>query len=119
MDGNESLSIDDGYMLFRQEGLFTENMELMRDIRRQGKLCDVTIIIEVGSLFPLIQLNDQGRMKALDKRAGDLTEHWENVWKSKQGNKIIKFSFKIKALGRFTRNNIKLYSRTTHSRPIA
>lgn len=46
MDGPESLSIDDGYVLFRQEDLFSDNLPVMREIRRQGKLCDVTIKVE-------------------------------------------------------------------------
>lgn len=37
--------MDDGYVLFKQE-LFEENLPIMREIRRQGKLCDVTIKVE-------------------------------------------------------------------------
>lgn len=46
MDWSESLSIDDGYVLFKQEDLFLENLPQMREIRRQGKLCDVKIIVD-------------------------------------------------------------------------
>lgn len=46
MDGPESLSIDDGYVLFKQADLFVENVHTIREIRRQGKLCDVTIKVD-------------------------------------------------------------------------
>lgn len=41
-----SLSIDEDYVLFKQEDLFAENLPQMREIRRQGKLCDVTIRVD-------------------------------------------------------------------------
>lgn len=43
MDGNEKGSTDDKYVLFKQDDLFSESFPLMREIRRQGKLCDVTL----------------------------------------------------------------------------
>lgn len=43
MDGNETSYIDDGYVLFEQEELFGESFPLMREIRRMGFLCDVTL----------------------------------------------------------------------------
>lgn len=41
-----SPNLDEGYVLFKQEDLFVENLPQMREIRRQGKLCDVTIKVE-------------------------------------------------------------------------
>lgn len=40
--------MDEGYVIFKQE-LFEENLPIMREIRRQGKLCDVTIMVEKQS----------------------------------------------------------------------
>lgn len=44
MDWSESLSIDDGYVLFKQDDLFVENP--FAEIRRQGKLCDIIITVD-------------------------------------------------------------------------
>lgn len=34
---------DDRYVIFKQDDLFSESFPLMKEIRRQGKLCDVTL----------------------------------------------------------------------------
>lgn len=34
---------DDKYVIFKQDDLFSESFPLMKEIRRQGKLCDVTL----------------------------------------------------------------------------
>uniref|UniRef100_A0A1L8DM91 Kelch-like protein diablo n=1 Tax=Nyssomyia neivai TaxID=330878 RepID=A0A1L8DM91_9DIPT len=46
MDGNENRNGDERYVLYKQEDLFSESFPLMREIRRQGKLCDVTLKVE-------------------------------------------------------------------------
>lgn len=37
---------DEKYVLFKQEDLFAESFPLMKEIRRQGKLCDVTLKVK-------------------------------------------------------------------------
>ncbi|XP_037923968.1 kelch-like protein 18 isoform X1 [Hermetia illucens] len=37
---------DEKYVLFKQDDLFVESFPLMKEIRRQGKLCDVTLKVE-------------------------------------------------------------------------
>lgn len=41
--GNE----DERYVIFKQEDLFAESFPLMKEIRRQGKLCDVTLKVKI------------------------------------------------------------------------
>lgn len=38
---------DDKYVIFKQDDLFAESFPLMKEIRRQGKLCDVTLKVFV------------------------------------------------------------------------
>lgn len=40
---------DDKYVIFKQDDLFAESFPLMKEIRRQGKLCDVTLKVEEQS----------------------------------------------------------------------
>lgn len=42
-DGFFGNCIDDKYVLFKQNKLFADSFPLMKEIRRQGKLCDVTL----------------------------------------------------------------------------
>lgn len=42
MDLSESAEADK-CVLFKQDDLFTESFPLMKEIRRQGKMCDVTL----------------------------------------------------------------------------
>lgn len=44
---------DDRYVIFKQDDLFAESFPLMKEIRRQGKLCDVTLKVNC-SLFCFI-----------------------------------------------------------------
>uniref|UniRef100_U5EHJ6 Kelch-like protein diablo n=1 Tax=Corethrella appendiculata TaxID=1370023 RepID=U5EHJ6_9DIPT len=46
MDSSDLNSEDERFVLFKQEDLFSESFPLMKEIRRQGKLCDVTLKIE-------------------------------------------------------------------------
>ena len=39
----DPVSNDEKYALFKQTDLFSESFPLMKEIRRQGKLCDVTL----------------------------------------------------------------------------
>lgn len=55
MDGNENRNGDERYVLYKQEDLFSESFPLMREIRRQGKLCDVTLKVKlVWAVFPVL-----------------------------------------------------------------
>lgn len=49
MDTSCELSSGDesSYELFKQDTLFAESFPLMKEIRRQGKLCDVTLKVSV------------------------------------------------------------------------
>lgn len=48
MDITESsLADDDKYVLFKQDDLFSEGFPVMKEIRRQGKLCDVTLRVSL------------------------------------------------------------------------
>lgn len=38
---------DEKYVLFKQDDLFVESFPLMKEIRRQGKLCDVTLKVSL------------------------------------------------------------------------
>ncbi|KFB47186.1 hypothetical protein ZHAS_00015209 [Anopheles sinensis] len=40
---------DNSYMYFRQEGLFANSFPKMKEIRRMGKLCDVTLKVDSHS----------------------------------------------------------------------
>lgn len=42
---------DDKYVLFKQDDLFAESFPLMKEIRRQGKLCDVTLKVRIKFYF--------------------------------------------------------------------
>lgn len=46
MELNENSPDDEKYVLFKQDDLFSESFPLMKEIRRQGKLCDVTLKVE-------------------------------------------------------------------------
>lgn len=44
MDFRDLNGIDsDKYVIFKQDDLHSESFPLMKEIRRQGKLCDVTL----------------------------------------------------------------------------
>lgn len=43
MDSKENSIDTDSYVIFKQDDLPTESFPLMKEIRRQGKLCDVTL----------------------------------------------------------------------------
>lgn len=48
MDFSEIGGIDtDKYVIFKQDDLHSESFPLMKEIRRQGKLCDVTLKVRV------------------------------------------------------------------------
>lgn len=49
---------DEDYHIFKQEDLFSEALPIMKEIRRQGKLCDVKL--NVGIFF-LIDFNMGGK----------------------------------------------------------
>lgn len=54
MDLKDSMAgIDDGkYVIYKQEDLFSESFPVMKEIRRQGKLCDVTLkVIRFDPLY--------------------------------------------------------------------
>lgn len=75
MDLKDSMAgIDDGkYVIYKQDDLFSESFPVMKEIRRQGKLCDVTLKV-IRYLFletfiqkrknlilyvPVVQIEDQ------------------------------------------------------------
>ena len=37
---------DEKYVIFKQDDLFAESFPLMKEIRRNGKLCDVTLKVK-------------------------------------------------------------------------
>lgn len=45
---------DDKYVIFKQDDLFAESFPLMKEIRRQGKLCDVTLNVNKSFPIPII-----------------------------------------------------------------
>ncbi|XP_055852727.1 kelch-like protein 18 [Episyrphus balteatus] len=46
MDLTENGKDDEKFAIFKHDGLLSESLPLMREIRRQGKLCDVTLKVE-------------------------------------------------------------------------
>lgn len=48
---NESSIEEEKVVVFTQECLFSESHNLMREIRRQGKLCDVTLKVNNLQVF--------------------------------------------------------------------
>lgn len=42
---------DEDYHIFKQEDLFSDALPIMKEIRRQGKLCDVKLNVGVVELF--------------------------------------------------------------------
>lgn len=57
MDYENSDGIDDDkYVIFKQNDLHLESFPLMKEIRRQGKLCDVTLKVSSSAFFLLIVL---------------------------------------------------------------
>lgn len=49
MDFKDSDGIeDDKYVIFKQDDLHLESFPIMKEIRRQGKLCDVTLKVGIG-----------------------------------------------------------------------
>lgn len=53
MDFKDSDGIeDDKYVIFKQDDLHLESFPIMKEIRRQGKLCDVTL--KVGFAFYIV-----------------------------------------------------------------
>lgn len=38
---------DEDYHIFKQEDLFSEALPIMKEIRRQGKLCDVKLNVGI------------------------------------------------------------------------
>ncbi|XP_055379108.1 kelch-like protein 18 [Condylostylus longicornis] len=46
MDLLENGADDEKYVIFKQDDLFSESFPLMKEIRRQGNLCDVTLKVE-------------------------------------------------------------------------
>lgn len=52
MDFEDSDGIEsDKIVIFKQDDLHSESFPLMKEIRRQGKLCDVTIKVTMKTLF--------------------------------------------------------------------
>lgn len=52
LDIEDSDGIDsDKVVIFKQDDLHSESFPLMKEIRRQGKLCDVTIKVRVKTIF--------------------------------------------------------------------
>lgn len=45
------LKDDDKYVIFKQDDLFAESFPVMKEIRRQGKLCDVTLKVKMFLVF--------------------------------------------------------------------
>lgn len=43
MDLGESIEDDQKFVIYKHEDLFSESFPLMKEIRRMGKLCDVTL----------------------------------------------------------------------------
>uniref|UniRef100_A0A1Q3F850 Kelch-like protein diablo n=1 Tax=Culex tarsalis TaxID=7177 RepID=A0A1Q3F850_CULTA len=46
MDTACDVSPEENYVLFKEDSLFAESLPLMKEIRRQGKLCDVTLKVD-------------------------------------------------------------------------
>lgn len=42
---------DEMYIVFKQDDLFNNSFPQMKEIRRQGKLCDVTLIVIIISYY--------------------------------------------------------------------
>lgn len=52
MDFKDSDGIeDDKYVIFKQDDLHLESFPIMKEIRRQGKLCDVTLKVGLVSVL--------------------------------------------------------------------
>lgn len=44
-------SDDEKYVIYKQDDLFSDSFPLMKEIRRQGKLCDVTLKVNMHCIF--------------------------------------------------------------------
>lgn len=40
-------SMDDDYTIYREENLFAESLSVLREIRRQGRLCDIILKVSL------------------------------------------------------------------------
>lgn len=48
MELKDACCIDDEkYVIFKQDDLFSESFPIMKEVRRQGKLCDVTLKVHL------------------------------------------------------------------------
>lgn len=39
--------MDDDYTIYREENLFAESLSVLREIRRQGRLCDIILKVNL------------------------------------------------------------------------
>lgn len=43
--------MDEDYTIYREENLFAESLSVLREIRRQGRLCDIILKVKFTEIF--------------------------------------------------------------------
>lgn len=51
--------MDDDYTIYREENLFAESLSVLREIRRQGRLCDIILKVNFLKSFSNIKKNNK------------------------------------------------------------
>lgn len=72
------LKDDDKYVIFKQDDLFAESFPVMKEIRRQGKLCDVTLKVK-KSVFVLLYVVQMWDITLISMCFGAILSQQQNV----------------------------------------
>lgn len=71
--------MDEDYTIYREENLFAESLSVLREIRRQGRLCDIIlkVVLKFFFHFPITKnlIHDDRSIMKLSQRIESYSHH--------------------------------------------